>query len=142
MKILASNKKASFDYHLLDTLETGIRLTGAEVKSLKSGNASMTGTFVLVENGQLILKNLHIGPYAPARVENYDPKRDRILLAHQKEILRLEHAREKEGLTIVPTKIYLAGSLIKVEVATAKGKKKYDKRETIKNRDVERELRR
>ncbi|MFA7308884.1 MAG: SsrA-binding protein SmpB [Patescibacteria group bacterium] len=141
-KVFASNKKAFFDYSFKETLEVGIRLTGPEVKSVKASSVNMSGSFVMIENGTLVLKNMHIGPYKPANQEGYNPTGDRDLLAHKKEILRLALAREKEGLTIVPTKIYGKGRMVKVEIAIGKGKKKHDKREDIKKKDIERDLRR
>ena len=141
-KIIAINKKASHDYQIIEKLEVGIKLTGAEVKSIKSGNASLKESFVHIEGGELFIKNMHVGAYKPARIENYNPIRNRKLLANKKEIMLFSGKTDQKGLSIIPLKIYLKKNLIKLEIGLAKGKKKWDKREDLKKKDIERELRR
>jgi len=138
-KILATNKKAFHDYRISDTLEVGIKLLGPEVKSIKDGAVSLKESFVTIENGELFIKNLHISPYKFARNEDYKPTRDRKLLANKKEIDSLYGATKEKGMTIVPTKIYLKNGMIKLEIGLAKSKKKWDKREDIKKRDLNKE---
>ena len=139
---ITTNKKAFHDYQVIEVFEVGIKLSGAEVKSIKSGNISLKEGFVHIDKGELYLKNVHIGQYKPARIENYDPTRSRKLLIHKKEIEYLAGKTNEKGLSIVPTKVYLKNNLIKLEIALVKGKKKGDKRESIKKRDIEREMRR
>lgn len=118
-------------------------LTGAEVKSAKGGNVNLKGAFLLVERGQLILKGMHIGAYAPAgNSETYNPIRDRVVLANKKEIAKLQAKREIERLTLVPLSLYTARSLVKVKFALARGKKQFEKRESIKERDLNRDVQR
>ena len=125
---IATNRQASFRYNLLDKFEAGIVLQGSEVKSLRD-----------VKDGEVWLRNMHIAPYKPAR-ENHEPERPRKLLLHRREIERLLEASAEKGLTIVPTRIYFNGPRAKVELALAKGKDMYDKRRSIKDRDVKREI--
>jgi len=139
-KILASNKKAFHDYTILDTLEVGIKLLGPEVKSVKAGSVSLKESFVHIENGELYIKNLHISHYKFSPKEGYDPIRNRKLLANKKEIDSLSGKINQQGLSIVPTKIYLKNGLIKLEIGVAKGKKKWDKREASKKKDLAREM--
>ena len=141
MSILASNKHAHHDYFLTDNLEVGIKLTGPEVKSIKSGNVSLKESFIHIDGGELFIKNMHVGAYKPARNDGYDPIRNRKLLASKKEIGFLWGKTQKEGLTIVPISIYTKNGLIKLEIAVGRGKKKWDKREALKKRDQEREMR-
>ena len=141
MPSLASNKKAHHDYFLSDNLEVGIKLTGPEVKSIKGGNVSLKESFIHIDAGQLYIKNMHVGAYKPARNTDYDPIRNRKLLASKKEIEFLWGKIQKDGLTIVPLSIYTKNGLIKLEIAIGKGKKKWDKRETLKKRDQERDIR-
>ncbi|MDD5731337.1 MAG: SsrA-binding protein SmpB [Patescibacteria group bacterium] len=138
----ASNKKAFHDYTISDTLEVGIKLTGPEVKSVKSGSLSLKESFVTIENGELWIKNLHISPYKFANNVDYKPTRDRKLLANKKEIASLYGATKEKGMTIVPTKTYLKNGIIKLEIGLAKSKKKWDKREDIKKRDLNKESKR
>ena len=140
-KIISSNKKAFHDFQILEKLEAGIKLTGAEVKSVKNGSVSLKESFVRIENGELFIKNLHISPYKFARSDNHDPVRNRKLLVNKKELNQLFGATQKEGLTIVPLNIYLKNGFIKLEIATAKGKKKWDKREDIRKKETVREMR-
>jgi len=148
MPILAINKRASFDYEFLEKYEAGIVLTGAEVKSAKSGQVNLKGSYISFGNvahgmpeAQLI--HTHISPYKYAgNRDDYDPIRPRKLLLNKKEIQTLIGKEQEKGLTIVPIKIYTKGSLIKLEFAVAKGKKNYDKREDKKNKDIERDVQR
>ncbi|HRY60058.1 MAG TPA: SsrA-binding protein SmpB [Patescibacteria group bacterium] len=150
MPTLATNKKAHNDYFLTDNIEVGIKLTGSEVKSIKAGNVSLKESFIHIEadpsslrlrRAGLFIKNMHVGAYKPARNEGYDPIHNRKLLANKKEIEFLWGKTQKEGLTIVPISIYTKNGLIKMEIAVGKGKKKWDKREALKKRDQEREIR-
>jgi SsrA-binding protein len=139
MADVATNRQARFKYHLLDTVEAGIVLQGTEVKSLRDGKAQIKDGYVAVEDGEVWLRNVHIPPYSHSR-DNHDPERPRKLLLHRREIERLmERVREK-GLTIVPTRIYFNGSRAKVEIALARGKDVGDKRQTIKEREMKREM--
>lgn len=142
MPELAINAKAKHDYEFLQTFEGGLVLTGAEVKSAKAGNANLKGSFLTIQNGELFLKHAHIGHYAPAGPdENYDSRRDRKVLVHKKELNILRGKHEAERLTIVPLSLYTERSLVKLKFALARGKKKHEKREAIKARDVERDIR-
>jgi SsrA-binding protein len=142
---VATNRQASFRYELIDKLECGVVLQGTEVKSLRSGSAQLKDGYAQIRDGELWLHNVHIPPYGPAARENHDPERPRKLLAHKREIERLIGRIQERGLTLVPTRMYFAGSRAKVEIALARGKDRFDKREAIKardtRRDVERELR-
>jgi SsrA-binding protein len=141
---IATNRQASYRFDLLDRLETGVVLTGTEVKSLRNGAAQIKDGYAQVRDGELWLYNVHIPPYGPASRENHDPDRPRKLLAHKREIERLIGKIQERGLTLVPTRIYFAGPHAKVEIALARGKDRFDKRESIKareqRRDVERAL--
>ncbi|MBI2448374.1 SsrA-binding protein SmpB [Candidatus Microgenomates bacterium] len=137
---IATNKKALHDYALSEKLEVGIKLTGAEVKSIKAGSVNLKGSFVIIESGELIIKNMHIGAYKPANQKNYEPIRNRHLLAHKKEIERLAGLIEQKRATIVPLNIHLKNGFVKLEIALARRKQKWDKRESLKKKDVEREL--
>lgn len=142
-KSIATNKKAFRDYFFLERWECGIALTGGEVKSLRQGSASFTDSFARVDDEEVWLYNLHIAPYAQASYLNEDPDRKRKLLLHKKEIQKIFGLVTQKNLTLIPTKIYFnRRGIAKVEIALAKGKKIYDKRETIKKRDEEREIRR
>ena len=143
MPPLAINKFARFDYELLDKFEGGLVLTGPEVKSVKAGSVQLKGAFLDIRGTTLWLKNAHISKYPPAAgvQQEYDPTHDRKVLIHKRELNRLIGKRKAEGLTIIPVSLYLKGNLVKLEFAVARGKKKYEKRETIKKRDVERQLR-
>jgi SsrA-binding protein len=139
---VATNRQASFRFDLLDRLETGIVLTGTEVKSLRSGAAQIKDGYAQVRDGELWLHNVHIPPYGPASRENHDPERPRKLLAHKREIDRLTGKIQERGLTIVPTRIYFNGPRAKVEIALARGKDRFDKRESIKAREQRRDIER
>src|SRR3954447_10550523 len=142
---VASNRQASHRFEFLDKLECGLVLQGTEVKSLRDNGAQIKDGYAGVRDGELWLHNVHIAPYGPASRENHEPERPRKLLAHRREIERLIGRINERGPTLVPARIYFAGSHAKVEIALARGKDRFDKRETIKakdqRRDVERELR-
>jgi SsrA-binding protein len=138
---VATNRQASFRYHLLEKVEAGIVLQGSEVKSLRSGGAQMKDAYAHVRDGEVWLHNMHIAPYGPAR-ENHEPDRPRKLLLHRREIERLIGKTAEKGLTLVPTRIYFNGSRAKVELAVAKGKEMHDKRRSIKDREQKREIER
>ena len=143
MPTLAINPRAKFDFEILETIEGGLKLSGAEVKSARAGHVSLKGSFLSVQNGELFLKNTHIGKYAPAGrlQDNYDTRRDRKVLVHGRQLKNLTGKKETQGLTLVPIRVYTKGNLIKVEFAVARGKKKFDKREVIKKRDLDRQAR-
>lgn len=138
-KLIASNKKAFHDYHILDKFEAGVVLTGTEVKSLRAGKANLKDSYVLVKNGEAFLLNTHISPYTHGNRENHDPLRTRKLLLHRREIEKLSAETTHKGLAIVPLQMYLKGGRVKVEIAVARGKKLYDKRETEKRKEAQRE---
>ena len=141
MTVYAENRKARFDYEILETLEAGIELLGFEVKSIRTGRAQLAGTFATIQSGELWLLNATISPYQAGNVPaDYDPARSRRLLLKRREIEYLAGKMQSEKLTIVPLKLYNKGGLVKLELGVARGKKKYDKRETIKKREVEREI--
>jgi SsrA-binding protein len=140
-KVLGSNRAAYHNYHILDKYEAGIALTGTEVKSVLGGRVQLKEGYVAIRDGEAWLFNAHISPYAHGNRENHEPLRTRKLLLHRREIARLDEAIAKQGMTLVATKIYLKNRHIKVEVAIARGKKMYDKRETELRRTVERETR-
>ena len=139
-RILASNRKAYHDYFLDDAQEAGIVLTGTEIKSVREGKLNLRDSFVQIRGGQAFLMNAHISPYSQGNRANPDPKRDRKLLLHKREIRRLQAAVQEKGLTIVPLKVYLKNNRAKVEIALARGKKLYDKREAIARRDANRQV--
>jgi SsrA-binding protein len=136
---VATNRQAAFRFNLLEKLEAGIVLQGSEVKSLRNGSVQLKDAYAEVRDGELWLRNMHIAPYTPAR-DNHDPERPRKLLLHKREIERLIGKTAERGLTIVPTRVYFSGPRAKVELALAKGKDVYDKRRSIKDRDVKREI--
>ena len=141
MKNLAVNKKARHDYDLIHKYEGGLMLSGAEVKAAKLGNIKLQGAFLTVRGGELWLKNAHIGKYSPAgEQDEYDPTRERKVLLHKRELKSITGKKQSQGLTIVPIRVYTKGNLVKVEFALARGKKKYEKREAKKKRDVDRRI--
>ncbi|TET51063.1 MAG: SsrA-binding protein SmpB [Anaerolineales bacterium] len=142
VKVLATNRKAGRDFRLEDRQEAGISLTGTEVKSIRAGRVSLSDGYVQVRNGELWLINVHIGPYDPSGRHGHEPRRPRKLLLHRREIERLSHRVRERGYTIVPTRVYLKGSWVKVEIATARGKRKFDKRRVIADRDAQRDVER
>jgi len=134
------NKKAYFDYEILEKYEAGISLKGTEVKSLREGKANLRDAFVRIENGEAFLFNAYIAPYSFGNLFNHEPTRKRKLLLHKREIKRLMGKTQEKGLTIVPLRMYFnKRGIVKVEIALVKGKKKHDKREAIKRRELERE---
>ena len=142
IKILQKNKKAFFNYEIVESLECGIVLGGTEVKSLRIGKFSFADAYVRIVNDELVLIGLHISTYTHGNLNNHEPDRDRKLLANRQEIKKLKRKVDEKGLTLVPTKIYLKRGLIKVEVSTARGKRVHDKRNAIKERDLNREAQR
>jgi SsrA-binding protein len=137
---VATNRQARHRYHLLDTFEAGMVLTGTEVKSLREGKAQIKDGFASVKDGEVWLHNVHIPPYGPASRDNHEPERTRKLLLNRREIERLIGKTKERGLTIVPTRIYFRGANAKVEIALARGKDFRDKRDTIKERDIKRDM--
>ena len=140
IKTVATNRKAYHNYHIGDGVEAGIALVGSEIKSIRDGRVSLGDAYVRPEKGELWLLNAHIARYEASSYMNHEPKRARKLLLHRKEISNLTSRIAERGLTLVPVKLYIKGSLAKVEIALAKGKKLYDKRESISRREMEREL--
>lgn len=138
--VVARNKRARHDYHVIETWEAGLVLTGTEVKSLRQGKANITDAYAVVRNGEIFLINLHIPPYAQGNQFNHEPTRTRKLLLHRKEIRRMIGSVERQGLTLVPLELYFSKGIAKVELALGKGKKLHDKRDTERKRDAEREM--
>ena len=142
-KLISSNKKASFDYLLFDKFEAGLSLVGTEIKSIRKSGANLKDSYIKVtDNLEAYLINCHISPYEYGNIFNHDPKRDRKLLLNKKEILKILNKVKQEKYTIVPTKMYFSGRWVKLEIALAKGKKLYDKRDTIKKKDIKRDIER
>lgn len=139
MKLIAQNKKAYFEYFIEETYQAGIVLVGTEVKSLRAGKCNLKDSHVRIENGEAFVFNMHISPYEQGNIFNKDPMRSRRLLLHKSEINKMHGAITKDGYTIVPTRIYFSGSLVKIDIAIAKGKKLYDKRNEIAKKDQRRE---
>ena len=140
IKTIATNRKAYHDYHVLDSIEAGMALTGTEIKSIRAGRVSLGEAYVKPERGELWLLNAHIARYEAGSYMSHEPRRPRKLLLHRDQIDDLTSQAQEKGLTMVPLKLYIKGSLAKVEIALARGKKLYDKRESIARRDVEREM--
>ena len=141
-QVVARNRRARHDYHILDTFEAGIALLGPEVKSLRNGKASLTDGYALIRRGEVFLSNVHVGPYEKAWRENADPRRERKLLLHRAEISRLEGKVAERGLTLIPLQLYFKHGRAKVELGLCRGKRRYDKRESIRQRETERDLQR
>ena len=139
MKMIANNKKAYHDYFILDTYEAGISLAGTEVKSLRMGKCSIKESFIRIDKGEVVIYGMHISPYEKGNIFNKDPLRERKLLLHKAEINKLFGKIKEKGVAIVPLKVYFKGSLVKVEIGLAKGKKLYDKRQDIAKKDQQRE---
>ncbi len=137
---IARHKRARFDYHILDTWEAGLVLTGTEVKALRAGKATMSDAYGVVNNGEVFLLNLHIGQYEQGSTFNHEPTRTRKLLLHRREIERLIGAVQREGLTLVPLDLYFKDGRVKVTIALGKGKQLHDKREDLRKKDDEREM--
>lgn len=141
-KIIAENRKARFDYFIEDTYECGIALEGTEVKSVKNGNISFPDGFAEIINGEVWVKNFHISEYSFSSIFNHNPDRPKKLLLHKEEIKKLTRKVEEKGYTLIPISVYLKDGRVKLSLGVCKGKKQYDKRDTIKNRDVQRDLQR
>ena len=140
MKIITENRKARHDYTIEESFEAGIELKGTEVKSMRAGKANLKDSFAIIENGELYLYGMHISPYEQGNIFNVDPLRPRRLLMHKKEILRLLGKTREQGLTLVPLKAYFKKDKIKIELALAKGKKLYDKRQAAAEKDAKRQM--
>ena len=140
-KQLASNRRARYDYHLLDRFEAGMVLTGTEVKSVRAGKIQLKESYVEIRDGEAYLVGAHISPYAHGNLQNHDPERRRKLLLNKREIDKLYGRTTRRGATIVPLSVYLKGSLIKLEIALGQGKKRFDKREAEKRKEMEKEAR-
>ena len=140
MKLISTNKKAFHDYHVVESLECGINLIGCEVKSLRRGEVNLADSYCRIEGGNLVLIGCHIKNYDKGSYSNVDSRRDRRLLAHKREIARMLGKVKEKGYSIVPLKLYFKDSLVKVEVALVKGKRDYDKKETLLKKDADRDL--
>ncbi len=141
-KIIATNRKARFEYFLLEDFEAGISLKGSEIKSIRAGQISIAESYIQIDGSNAWLINAHIAPYDPASRENHDPKRKRQLLLHKKEILKIWQDIRSKGLTVIPTEVYLKEGKAKIRISLAKGKKLYDKRQEIAKKDYQRDLER
>lgn len=141
-KVISENRKARFDYFIEDSYECGIQLQGTEVKSVKNGSISYPDGFAEIVNGEVFLKNFHISEYSFSSIFNHNPDRPKKLLLHKEEIKRIARKVEEKGYTLIPLDVYLKDGRVKVSLGICKGKKQYDKRETIKNRDINREIQR
>ncbi len=137
---LADNRRARHDYHILDTYEAGIELKGTEVKSLREGRATLSEAYITIRNLQAYIVNWYIHPYEQGNRFNPEPLRDRKLLLHKREIMRLNQSIMEEGLTLIPLKLYRKRGLLKLEIAVARGKKQYDKRRAVEERDTQRQI--
>jgi len=142
VKTVMVNRKARHEYYVLETLEVGIALLGTEVKSVRAGKVNLLDSYATVENGQLLLRNMHISPFEKGNVFNHDPIRERKLLAHKREIRKLSEKTNEKGLTLIPLHLYFVGPKLKIELGVCKGKKLYDKRQAVKSRDMKREMER
>ncbi len=140
-KIVADNRKAFHDYHILETFEAGVALLGTEVKAIREGRVNLRDSFARVEGGEVFLQNVHISPYSHRGYAEHEPLRRRKLLLHKQEIRKLIGKTTERGMTIVPLRLYFKDGRVKVAIALAKGKKEYDRRETIKKRETDRETR-
>jgi SsrA-binding protein len=141
-KIIATNRKAFRDYEIIDRREAGIELLGTEVKSMRAGKINISDSYATIEGGEVFLNNLHISPYEASGKESHDPYRRRRLLLHKREIRRLLGATAEKGFTLIPLKFYFKGPHIKVELATARGRKKYDKRDIIAKKEAQKSIER
>ena len=140
IKIISQNKKARHDYFIIETIEAGIELFGTEVRSARQGKVNLTDAYASVSNGEVYIKHMNISPYEQGSIFNRDPLRDRRLLLHKKQILKLIGETKQTGFSLIPLSVYLKGSLVKVSLALCKGKKLYDKREDIAKRDSARKM--
>jgi SsrA-binding protein len=141
-KIVTTNRKAYHDYHIQETYEAGISLLGTEVKSLREGRANLKDSYVIIKDNEAFLLNCHISPYSHGNIQNHDPLRTRKLLLHRKEIDKLWGKTSQQGFTVIPLKIYFKNGKAKVEIGLAKGKRQYEKRTTIKEKEARREIER
>ena len=141
-KLIANNKKAYHDYFIEETYEAGISLVGTEVKALRTGKCSIKESYIRIENGEMVILQMHISPYEKGNIFNRDPLRPRKLLMHRSEIRKISQKLKEQGYTLVPVEVYFNGSLVKVKVSLAKGKKLYDKRADIAKKDMNREAQR
>ncbi|MFQ5798517.1 MAG: SsrA-binding protein SmpB [Bacteroidota bacterium] len=141
-KVVVTNRKARHEYSILDTFETGIALKGTEVKSLRQGKGNLQDSYAVIQRGEVWLVGMHIGPYEHGNINNHEPRRERKLLLHKREIRRLIGNVSEKGKTLIPLRVYFRSGIAKVELGIARGKKSYDKRESIKKREIERELER
>ena len=141
IRLVSENRKARHRFEILETLECGIQLTGSEVKSLRDGKGQLQESFARIEKGQLILHGCHIDPYAPATKYNHEPLRERRLLAHRREIKKLEQATTVKGTTLIPLALYFKDGRVKVEIGVGRGKQQHDKRDAIRKKEQDRELR-
>jgi len=139
-KLIATNKKALHDYFIVQKFEAGIALQGTEVKSLRAGNANLKDSYVTLKGGEAFLLDAHISPYSHGNLENHEPERTRKLLLHRREIEKLHNQTAEKGLSVVPLRLYLKNGRVKVEIAVVRGKRQYDKRETERNRELDREV--
>ena len=139
IKTVATNRKANFEYFLFERYEAGLALKGTEIKSIRAGQISLAEAYVLIEKGQAWLIDAHIAPYNPGSRYNHDPRRPRRLLLHKKELRKMAGEVNQRGVTVVPTRVYIKEGRAKIEIALARGKKLYDKRDAIARRDAERE---
>lgn len=142
MKLIANNKKAYFDYFIEDKIEAGIVLAGTEVKSLRQGKCSIKESYIKIENGEVFIIGMNISPYEQGNIFNKDATRTRKLLLKKNEIVKLKNEIDKDGYTLVPLQVYFSNQYAKVEIGLAKGKKNYDKRESIKQKDIKRQMER
>jgi SsrA-binding protein len=141
-KIIARNKKAGFEFFITETYEAGLQLLGTEVKSLKDGGGSITDSFAKFKKGELFVYNMNIPPYSFGNIMNHEPERLRKILMHKKELLKMRRLQEQQGFVIIPLKLYIKNGLIKLEIGIGKGKKLYDKRQSIRKKEDNRLMRR
>jgi len=142
IKLIMVNRRARHEYHVLETLEVGIVLRGTEVKSIRAGKVNLQDSYASIDNNELFLYNMHINPFEKGNIFNHDPLRVRKLLAKRKEIFKLAQKTNEKGLTLIPMQLYFVGRHLKVELGVCKGKKLYDKRESLKAREIKRDLER
>ena len=142
IKPVAQNRKARHEYFIEDTYECGLALVGTEVKSVRAGKCNLKDAYARVENGEIFIKGMHISPYEQGNIFNRDPFRERKLLMHKREIMKLKRLSEADGYSLIPLQLYLKDGLVKLELAVAKGKKLYDKRQSIAERDAKRDVER
>ncbi len=139
-KICINNREINFKYEIIEKIECGIALKGTEVKSIRDGGCNLKDSFAIIKNNNLILKNMHISPYEMGNINNVDSKRDRVLLVHKKEIIKLMQQVKQNEFALIPSKLYEKGRYIKIELCVAKGKKLYDKRQTMKEKDAKKQI--